>query len=149
MARWRGGVGSILVLLIALPAALPLLDLLRQPDAWSAWSEAGRILSLARNTLLLTAGTLLLALPAGTLLAVLLYRTDLPGRRWLRLLLVAPLFVPPPLLVAGWEALLSASEVPLTGMSAVIILHGIAGCIQFLAEPGQMAHAATAGGGTS
>src|SRR5262245_13044866 len=126
MTRWRCGVATVLVLFVALPAVLPLLDLLRRPAAWSAWMESGRLLSLSLNTLLLAGGTVLLTLPAGTLLAVLLQRTDLPGGRLLEALLLVPLFVPLPLLVAGWEMVLSNAGLGLTGMVAAIVLHSFA-----------------------
>jgi iron(III) transport system permease protein len=56
------------------------------------------------NTLLLAGGSAALSLPPGAALALLIYRTNLPGRRWLRSLLILMLFVPPYLQVAGWEA---------------------------------------------
>src|SRR5436190_226465 len=103
MRWWRGGVGLLLVLTVAPPLLAPLFELLTTPQAWSAWLESQRILALARNTLILVAGTLLFALPLGVVLAVLLFRTDLPGRRVLRFLVLICLFLPLPLLVAGWE----------------------------------------------
>jgi iron(III) transport system permease protein len=102
--RWRLAVALLLLVAAAVPLSLPILDLLRYPGAWAAWAESGRLLQLGRTTLLLVGGTLLLALPAGTAAAILLYRTDLPGRRLLRLLAVLTLFVPLPLFASGWEA---------------------------------------------
>jgi iron(III) transport system permease protein len=104
MARWRLAVALALGLLVALPLAVPLLQLLAAPAAWRAWAEAGRPLALARTTALLVGGTLALALPAGVAAAVLLYRTDLPLRRGLRLLVLLTLFVPLPLFTSGWQA---------------------------------------------
>jgi iron(III) transport system permease protein len=104
MARWRLAVALALGLLVALPLGVPLGQLLATPAAWGAWAEAGRPLALARNTALLVAFTLALSLPAGVAGAVLLYRTDLPGRRWLRLLVLLTLFVPLPLFTSGWQA---------------------------------------------
>jgi iron(III) transport system permease protein len=106
--RWRLAAALLLLLAAAVPLSLPFLDLLRYPGAWAAWAESGRLLHLARNTVLLVGGTLLLALPVGTAGAVLLYRTDLPGRRVLRLLAVLTLFVPLPLFASGWEAALGS-----------------------------------------
>lgn len=108
MNRWRLAVALLLVGAAAVPLSLPFLDLLRYPAAWGAWAEGGRLWHLGRTTLLLVGGTLLLALPAGTAGAVLLYRTDLPGRRLLRLLAVLTLFVPLPLFASGWEAALGS-----------------------------------------
>ena len=115
MARWRLAVAVALALLVALPLAVPLAQLLAAPAAWQAWAEAGRPLGLARNTALLVAGTLALSLPAGVVGAVLLYRTDLPLRRWLRLLVLLTLFVPLPLFTSGWQAVVgSGGWLPLT-----------------------------------
>lgn len=108
MTRWRVLVGAVLLLVVGLPLALPFVDLLRHPSAWHAWSEAPRLLLLARNTFSLVACTLALALPAGIVTAILLYRTDLPLRRALRFATVLTLFVPLPLLASGWQAALGA-----------------------------------------
>src|SRR5262245_47801188 len=107
MGWWRAAVGLLLVTLVGPPLLAPLVDLATTPSAWQAWGEGGRLLELAGNTLLLGAGTLLLALPAGLTLAVLLFRTDLPGRAFLRFLLVVCLFIPLPLLVSGWRGCLA------------------------------------------
>jgi iron(III) transport system permease protein len=63
---------------------------------------------LAVNTLWLAAATLALALPAGVLAAILLYRTDLPLREFFRFLTILTLFVPLPLVVSAWQAALGA-----------------------------------------
>lgn len=63
-----------------------------------------RTFQLAQNTLLLALGTCGLALPIGTLLAVLLWRTDVPERRGALALLAAMLFVPIYLQAAAWDA---------------------------------------------
>lgn len=59
---------------------------------------------LARNTLYLALGSCGLALPVGVLLAVLLWRTDLPGRKTALAILVAMLFIPLYLQAAAWHA---------------------------------------------
>ncbi len=59
---------------------------------------------LAFNSLCLAAGACAIALPWGTLLAVLLVRTDMPGRRPALLLLAGMVFVPLYLQAAGWQA---------------------------------------------
>jgi len=57
-----------------------------------------------RNTALIAVGSCLIAVPLGTLLALLLVRTDLPLKRlWLGLFIVL-LFVPLYLQTAGWDA---------------------------------------------
>jgi iron(III) transport system permease protein len=97
-------VALVVAAVVGLPLTLPLLDVLRHPDAWRAWAEAGRLLLLARNTLLLIAGTLALTLSAGVPAAVLLYRTDLPLRRLFHFLVILSLFVPLPLAASAWQA---------------------------------------------
>ncbi len=63
-----------------------------------------RVLGLLENTLLLAVGTCAVSLPLGTLLAVLVIKTDAPGRRVLGLLVVAMLLVPLYLQAAAWLA---------------------------------------------
>jgi iron(III) transport system permease protein len=106
VSRWRLAVAVLLSLLIGVPLLLPFLDLCRHPSAWHAWREADRFALLARNTLLLLGGVLLLAVPAGVAGAVLLYRTDLPWRRAFRFATILTLFVPLPLFASGWQAAL-------------------------------------------
>ena len=84
MTRWRLGIALVLFLVVLWPLSQPLGTLLAEPRAWRAWNEGGRLLALAGNSLLLVAGTLTLCLPLGVVLALLLYRTDLPLRRLLR-----------------------------------------------------------------
>jgi iron(III) transport system permease protein len=89
------------------------------------------------NSAWLAGGAAAIALPLGTLLAVLLTRWELPGRRLaiagLGLLLFLPLFVQ----VSGWDAAIgklgwytlafSAADRPwLVGLPAAILLHGVA-----------------------
>jgi iron(III) transport system permease protein len=107
MRRWR-----LVTLLFLLPLAVPLLlpfgELLATPGAWEGLADMARLAGLARNTALLVAGAVGLALPAGTAAAILLYRTDLPGRRVLRALILLTLFVPLPLFTSGWQAVLGS-----------------------------------------
>ena len=88
--------------------AEPLVGLALDPSAWSVWTEADRLLTLTRNTLYLVALTLLLCLPAGVVAALLCYRTDLPGRRLFRAVVLLTLFVPLPLFTSGWQAALGS-----------------------------------------
>jgi iron(III) transport system permease protein len=101
-------VGLVLAAFIAVPVLAPLAVLLADPGAWLSWLEAGRLLGLASNTLLLIGGTLALALPAGVIAAVLLYRTDLPLRGAFRFVTVLTLFVPLPLFASAWQAVLGS-----------------------------------------
>jgi iron(III) transport system permease protein len=124
---------------IGVPIIMPFVDLLRHPEAWKAWREWDRLESLAGNTLALMLGTLALALPVGTVLAILLFRTDLPGRRFFRFLTILALFVPLPLLVTAWQSMAGAGGwLPieaagtvwrpwLQGIPAAIWIHTMAG----------------------
>src|SRR5947209_14697525 len=71
----RGLVAALLLGAAAFPLCLPLAEAARAGWAPSG-RELGRVLDLAGNTAALAGLTLLLALPAGTLLAVLLYLSD-------------------------------------------------------------------------
>jgi iron(III) transport system permease protein len=98
----------LLLALVGVPLAMPFVAVGRVPSAWAALEESSRLALLARNTLLLVAGTLALATPPGVVAAVLLYRTDLPLRRALRFLVVLTLFIPLPLFASGWQAALGS-----------------------------------------
>ena len=56
----------------------------------------------SRNSLLIAAGMALIAVPLGGILAFLMVRTDLPGRRWIEPLLLIPVFVSPMVLAFGY-----------------------------------------------
>ena len=84
--------------LIALGMAVPLVYLLYQassvaPDVWARLLQT-RVPGLVVNTLLLTGLVTIGALGLGLLLAWLVERTDLPARKTLRSLFIAPLIVP-------------------------------------------------------
>jgi iron(III) transport system permease protein len=106
MLAWRLTVAFVLLLLVVLPLTVPLVGTLLQGQAWTVWEDLDRLLSLAKNSFLLLAGSLALALPAGVAAAVLLFRTDLPLRRGLRYITVLSLFVPLPVMVSAWQATL-------------------------------------------
>jgi iron(III) transport system permease protein len=57
------------------------------------------------NTLLFAVITTVLAVGLGTLFAVLINRTNMPGGRWLRWLLIAPIVIPPLGLIVGWTSI--------------------------------------------
>ena len=93
--------------------------------------------SLLINSLVLAAGTCAVAIPLGTILAVVIARTDVAGRRLaaagVGLLLVLPLLTQ----LAGWDALLgklgwwslesgSIAQPWLAGMRGAIFVHGMA-----------------------
>ncbi|MEZ0110479.1 iron(III) transport system permease protein [Catenulispora sp. EB89] len=82
-----------------LPGGVFSTDAYRQLFADSAFRSA------AVNTLLFAVTTTTLAVTLGAAFAVLITRTDLPGRRWLGPALLAPLLIPPLGLIVGWESL--------------------------------------------
>lgn len=102
----RLGAAVFLLAAIGLPVGVPFVELFTQPQGFKAWSEGARISELACQTLLLLAGTLALAMPAGVVLAVLIYRTDLPGRSCWQFVTILILFVPLPLFASAWQATL-------------------------------------------
>src|SRR6516225_6312844 len=108
MTAWRVVVCALLAVVVGLPVLQPFARL-GQPAAW-AWTTEDllRVTHLAANTLLLVSATCLLAVPAGVLLAVVLFRSQFPGRYLLIALLVFGLFVPLPVIVSSWQALLGA-----------------------------------------
>src|SRR5262245_53400948 len=55
------------------------------PEFWEAFL----------NSTLLAIGMTLIAVPLGALLAFVMERTDLPGKRWLQALILVPSFVSP------------------------------------------------------
>src|SRR5882762_4341161 len=106
MTRWRIIAALLLLLIVGQPVAVPFLETAGRPEAWAAWSDGARLLSLATTTLELVAGTLAVVLPLGITGAILLYRTDLPLRGGLRFFTLLTLFVPLPLFTSAWQAAL-------------------------------------------
>jgi len=89
------------------------------------------------NSLELAAGATLIALPLGTLLAILIARFDLPGRAAAAAGLVVLLFLPLYVHLCGWEAAAgrigwltlnygSMAQPLLAGMRGAIVVHGLA-----------------------
>jgi len=65
--------------------------------------------SAVRNTVWFALGTTVLAVAGGTALAILCARTNLPGRKAYRLLVIAPIVIPPLGLIVGWLAIYGPS----------------------------------------
>lgn len=103
---------SILIIVwcvaVGIPLVALLVELFREPAAWQAWTEWKRLVSIIKNTSLLVAGVLAICIPMGTLLALLLFRSDLPGRVTCRRILVLALFIPLPVLASAWQATLGS-----------------------------------------
>jgi iron(III) transport system permease protein len=109
MRRWLWATGIIWLALFGLPAFALARELVIHPTAWQAWAEWRRLLDLVWNTFALTIGTLAVALPLGFAAALLLYRSDLPGRHFFRSLIVLALFIPLPLLASAWQSALGSN----------------------------------------
>src|SRR5438034_450702 len=62
------------------------------PDFWQA----------SINSVLIASAMVLIAVPLGALLAFVMERTDLPGKRWIEPLLLVPSFVSPMVLAFGY-----------------------------------------------
>lgn len=123
---WRITLAVTLTLLVAVPLAWPVGEVAFLDDA-----ALTRLPWLARSTAVLVFGVLALTMPVGVFLAVVLERTDVPGRRLFAFALLVPLFLPLPIIVSGWQALrewLPATEwTPWSlGMGSAILLHSLA-----------------------
>src|SRR5205809_4484805 len=105
MTRGRWAIAVFLLVFVAPPILLPTAGLIGT-YGWSAWRDTERLVILATASLGLALGTTLVVLPTGTLLAVVLFKSDLPGRVFLRRLVVLGLFVPLPLLATAWQSAL-------------------------------------------
>jgi iron(III) transport system permease protein len=110
---------------------LALLPLTARSQSWQVWDEAPRILQLALNTAELSAITVVLALPPGIVLAILLFRTDMPGAKLLRFAMLFGLFLPLPMWAAGWQAALrwvgfGASIISQQGILVAAAIHALA-----------------------
>ena len=121
-----------LIWLISLAAVI----LLAVATLWHFEPRVGR---LWLNTAALAAGACLIALPIGTLAAVALFKTDVPGQKPLVLLFIGMLFVPLYIVAGAWDAGFGiqgwhtlatnphlAREPWLHGWRAAIWVHGIA-----------------------
>src|SRR5262245_50213601 len=91
-AKYRRRVSWIGLLLLAL---VPLAATVRLDD---------RTRLLAANTLQFASATCAMTVPLGTLLALLLFRTDLPGKKFLTGALGMLLFLPLYVQVVAWQA---------------------------------------------
>jgi len=96
--------GRPLITSQALTPARLLVGVLALASLVPLWGMEDRTWTLMRNTLLLAGATCAISVPLGSVLAWLLVRTDLPGRRAGWVLLVVMLFVPLYLQAAAWQA---------------------------------------------
>ncbi|HUY91206.1 MAG TPA: hypothetical protein VMV10_20880 [Pirellulales bacterium] len=107
----------VITLALGLLAALPLV----LGDARTA--------RLALNTFLLAGAVVAISLPLGTLAALLLVRTDLPGRKVLFALMAGLLFVPLYVQVGAWQAGFGLQGWYTIAYSGPVLLDGWRGAI--------------------
>ncbi|HLJ21120.1 MAG TPA: hypothetical protein VKU84_13020, partial [Stellaceae bacterium] len=69
------------------------------------------------NTVVYSAGSSALAMAIGVALAFVSVRTDMPGGRWIGVLALLPMLVPPFILVIGWIAIAD----PNAGMVNILV----------------------------
>lgn len=111
LLRWT--VIAVLIVAVALPLGFILFQsLLSAPffDANAAISlDAFRFIfsdsdfwQALRNSFYIAGGMLFISIPLGGILAFLMVRTDIPGKRWLEPLLLSPVFVSPMVLAFGY-----------------------------------------------
>ena len=99
---FRGALIALaLIALLGWPALATVIEAIRDGDTGpvGGWF---RPLQLALESTRLVLATEVLALPAGTLLALFLFRTDLWGRRLLLGLMITGALMPMPLHAIGW-----------------------------------------------
>jgi iron(III) transport system permease protein len=95
-----------LFLVVGLPLTLPMVEcLVHLPQVWS-WTEIERLATLGKTTVLVAGGVLVVGLLSGIILAILLFRTDLPLRQFLAAIMLIAAFVPLPVLASVWQATL-------------------------------------------
>jgi iron(III) transport system permease protein len=143
-----------LAIVVGWPAAATFLEAARvlthskevQPGSGMAIDAAGseemlreqggvpRPLRLAMETAIVVAGTEALALPLGILIALLLFRTDVPGRGLLLAVLTLAAFVPLPLHATAWlGALGNAGRLQALGAQPILVGRFGAAVVQALA----------------
>jgi iron(III) transport system permease protein len=153
--RTRGAWGRIAVVIVAgvaIVAPLALIvyqSFLNAPffqrkvslslEAWSfvfADSDFHRAFGI---TLVMATGMAAIAVPCGSVLAFLLVRTDLPGRRWLEPLVLIPIFLSPVVLAFGyvvavgpvgfftvlWRQLFGEQPWNLYSLASVVVVAGL------------------------
>lgn len=122
------------MLLIGPPVGFPAAGLFHYGVS-SFSSDIGRIISLAVTSISLAAGVAAVTIPLGIAIAVLLFKTDLPGRNWLRALVIVGLFVPLPLWATAWQSALGGGLAIFTaspgrpwpsGFFAAVTIHALA-----------------------
>lgn len=128
---------KLLSLVLCLPLFLVLAEAVT-PGAFAVWLDFPRLALLLADTLLLSALAFAFAFPIALVLAVLLERTDLPGRGLCLWLLLPMLAMPAEVTATLWQNLLTMlipGEVWVRGMlpaawiHAMIALPWVTGCL--------------------
>ena len=79
MARWRWTALLLLSVFVGTPLSIPFVEAFHF-NSLSSSAQTDRSFFLLKNTFLLVFGTLALAIPAGIVVAIAIYRSDLPGK---------------------------------------------------------------------
>lgn len=117
------------------PATGTALDPVATAEMLDSGGRLARPVRLALETMNLVLWVLLLAIPPATLLALLVFRTDLWGREWLLCILLVVVFVPLPLYATSWLGALGnigrvqaiGARPVLVGRTGAAIVHALAG----------------------
>ncbi|WP_018260917.1 ABC transporter permease [Methylobacterium sp. WSM2598] len=110
---WRALIAALIAIIILAPVALVVWQSFLSAPFYSARARPslaayhfvlgdGDFWGALANSLLLSASMVAIAVPLGSLLAFLIVRTDLPGRRWVEPAIFLPLFVSPMVLAFGY-----------------------------------------------
>lgn len=97
---------TLLILLLAGPLLPPVFTTLCQPQSFAAFTEWDRLGSLLLNTALLALLAVIVAVPLGTLLAIVTARGPTAPARLLRVCVLVGLAVPLPVTAVAWQAVL-------------------------------------------
>lgn len=108
LAALRLGLWGSVAALVLVPI-LAIVSLAATGGGWAHLTDPD-VLSATANSLISAGLSAALAVAFGTALALLLERTDLPGRRVLRLLALSPMLMPPFVGAIAWLSLLGPSS---------------------------------------
>lgn len=99
---------ALLLFLLAGPLLVPVLAEVCRPGAFAAYAEWDRLASLLSNTALLALLAVAVAVPLGSLLAVVVARGPAVPARILRAAVLVGLAVPLPVTAVAWQAILGS-----------------------------------------
>ncbi|VTU28183.1 Putative 2-aminoethylphosphonate transport system permease protein PhnV [Variovorax sp. SRS16] len=121
-------VAALAVLMVCYPVLFVVLRSISKDDIGSSLSaewllavfNSARSHEALINTAIYTAGSSLLAMVLGVGLSFLATRTDMPGSRFVGMLALLPMLVPPFILVVGWVAIADPSAGYLNIMASAV-----------------------------